>query len=103
MAANTVTDSKKIIDTTTEALEDATVKAQEQYFSLLEQGQARALEGFATLIDAVGETNLPTVPGLDAVVKIPADAFEGAFDFASKVLENQRQFATKVLAASARA
>jgi hypothetical protein len=102
MAANTVTDSKKIIDTTTKALEDATVKAQGQYFSLLEQGQARALEGFATLIDAVGKTNLPTVPGLDAV-KIPADAFEGAFDFASKVLENQRQFATKVLAVGARA
>ncbi len=45
MAANTVTDSKKIIDTTTEALEDATVKAQEQYFSLLEQGQARVHPG----------------------------------------------------------
>jgi len=103
MAASTKTDdAKTVLDTATKAMEEATVKAQEQYFSLLEQGQAAVLESYGTMIDAVGKVELPAIPGLDAM-KIPANAFDGYFDFAAKMLDNQREFAAKMLATTAKA
>ena len=109
MAASTKTNPKTVVDSAAKALEDATIKAQEQYFSILEQSQSAALEGYETIIDAVSKLDVPAVPGLDAVVpgldamKVPTDAFDGLFDFTAKVLENQREFAHKLLAVNVKA
>ena len=109
MAATTKTNPKAVVDTAAKALEDATAKAQEQYFSLLVQSQTAALESYETIIDAVSKLDVPAVPGLDAVVpgldamKVPTDALDGLFDFTAKVLENQREFAHKLLAVSVKA
>lgn len=109
MATKTKTTPKAVIDNTTKVMEDAATKAQEQYFSMLEQSQAAALEGFEAIVDAFGKIDVPAVPGLDAVVPnlndvtVPVTMFDGAFDFGMKVLENQRQFAHKMLAVTAKA
>lgn len=109
MAATTKTNPKAVVDTATKALEDATIKAQEQYFSLLEQSQNAALESYETIIGAISKLDVPAIPGLDAVVpgleamKVPTNALDGLFDFTAKVLENQRDFAHKMLAVNAKA
>lgn len=111
MAAKTATktETKNVVDSTTKALEDAATKVQEQYFSVLEQGQSLALEGFETVVDALNKIDMPAVPGLESFtsnledMKIPTDAFDGIFDFTLKVIENQREFAHKVLAVGAKA
>lgn len=110
-ATKTKQNPQKAIDMTAKAIEEAATKAQDQYFSVLEQGQAVAIESLEALFSAVDGIELPAVPGLDAlpgldampeidVMKIQADAFEGAFQFASKMIENQRTFAQKVMAVS---
>ena len=111
MAAKTKTktETKNLFETATEAFEDAASKAQEQYFSMLEKTQTAALEGYQTFMDTVSKIDMPAVPVLDRVlpdadaVKVPTDAFDGFFDFTMKVLENQRDFAHKMLAVSAKA
>lgn len=108
MAANTKTTPKNVIDNTAKVIEESASKAQEQYFSMLEQSQAAAIEGFEAIVDAMGKIDVPAVPGLDAVVpnlndvKVPVTMFDGAFDFGMKVLENQREFAHKMLAVTAK-
>jgi hypothetical protein len=108
MAAKTKTDPSSMITNSTKAFEEASMKLQEQYFTMLEQGQASALEQIEAMADAVSKIDVPAVPGLDTVLPAfdvttaPTNMYDGAFEFASKMLENQREFTTKVLAAGAK-
>ena len=105
MTTKPLTDPKNIIDATTNALEDVVTKAQQQYITMVEQSQAAALGIFGTFVETVSKIDVPSIPGLDSslpevdAAKITASAF----DFASTVLENQREFANKVLAVSSKA
>jgi hypothetical protein len=114
MAAKAKTQSNSVIDTAAKAIEDAAVKMQDQYFSALEQGQSAMLKGFEAVVTAMSKIDVPSIPGLDKVpgmdrvpsldeMKVPADAFDGLFDFGAKMLDNQREFAHKMLAVSAKA
>ena len=109
MAAKTTTktktakvEDKNIFESATKAFEDAAVKAQDQYFSMLERGQNAALEGYENMWNAINKLDLPTVPGMPAF-KVDENAFDGMFDFSAKVIENQRKFAHSMLAVSAKA
>lgn len=109
MAEKVQANAKKVIDDSTKAIEEATAKAQDQYFSLVEQSQAAFLNGYEAFVKAVNNVDVPVVPGFEAVansadaVKVPSDLVEGSFDLASKILDNQRTFATKLMAVSAKA
>lgn len=106
------TATKTVADVSTTAVERAeklTGKAQAQYLSLVEQGQDVAQRGYSTVVDAVGNLQLPNVPALDSVtsnlptLRIPTEtlieASDNVFDFAAKVVETQREFTKKVLTA----
>ncbi len=108
------------VETATKAVTDAAVKAQDQYFSVLEQGQEAVLERFTALVENVNKVEMPAVPGMDKMTEmtdkvtdriapnfempvVSEDAFDGIFDFGAKLIENQRTFTRKMLAASAKA
>ncbi|MEM7274102.1 MAG: hypothetical protein AAF547_13540 [Actinomycetota bacterium] len=105
-AAEKVTETQA---TTLDRAEEFAGKAQEQYFSFVEQGQDAALRGYSAVIDAVGRIQLPAVPGMDNAPELPSlriptetlvEMSDNMFDFAVKVVENQREFAKKVLTAA---
>lgn len=104
MATKTKTTKKTAEKAETNSIEDAATKAQEQYFSALEQGQEMALNGLETVVDAVSKIQIPAIPGLNSTprdlptIKIPTTVVETYFDFAAKALANQREFASKALA-----
>jgi hypothetical protein len=110
------------VETATKAVADAAVKAQDQYFSVLEQSQDAVLERFTSLVENINKVEMPAVPGMDKMtemtdkvtdriapnfeLKMPAvseDAFDGVFNFGAKLIENQRTFTRKILAASTKA
>ncbi len=108
------------VETASKAVADAAVKAQDQYFSVLEQGQEAVLERFTALVENVNKVEMPAVPGMDKMTEmtdkvtdriapnfempvVSEDAFDGIFDFGAKLIENQRTFTRKMLAASAKA
>ena len=101
------TKAKAQTKTTTEStssFEDAATRMQEQYFSALEQGQKAILKGYEAMFDAMSRFELPAIPGVDMDAMRPGtDAFDGLFDFSAKVIDNQREFAHKMLAVSAKA
>ena len=124
MAARKTTKTTKTapatrVETATKAVADAAVKAQDQYFSVLEQGQEAVLERFTALVENINKVEMPDVPVLDKMTDkvaeriapnfemkmpvVPVDAFDGMFDFGAKLIENQRTFTRKMLAASAKA
>lgn len=90
-------------ETTMDSIFDAMGTAQDQYFTMLERSQKLALDGFSSIIGAVPA--IPTIPVLDGFVpadmaNITSEGVDAAFDFAGKLLDNQREFATKLVAAS---
>lgn len=108
------------VESATKAVTDAALKAQDQYFSVLEQGQDAVLERFTALVENVNNVEMPAVPGMDKMTEmtdkvtdriapnfempvVSEDAFDGIFDFGAKLIENQRTFTRKMLAASAKA
>lgn len=95
-------DSTNIIDNATQVMEETAVKAQDQYFALLERGQAAVIETFETVLDTVNRVDVPTIPGFDAFA-VPSKAVDNYFGFAAKVVDNQREFAAKMLAATNKA
>ncbi len=107
---------------TSSQVEEVAVKAQDRYFSVLEQGQAVALDGFETIVETVNKVgtkvsttinervDLPAIPAFDALParmpkievpeNLPNKLVDGYFEFANKALANQREFADKALAIS---
>ncbi len=100
MAAKTNTDPKTLATDTVKVVEDMVVKAQEQYLTALTEGQDMALETYKAVTDSVAKLNLPSVPGLGDVYKVPATALDSMFDFGAALIENQRNFTKKVLETS---
>lgn len=96
------------VETATTQFEAVASKAQEQYFSLVEQGQSLALDGIETVVDTMAKVQIPAIPGLSStprelpVISIPTDMVDTYFEFANKVLANQREFANKALALTAK-
>lgn len=114
---------KKVVETAT-PYEDVATKAQERYFSTLEQGQTVMLESFETVVDTMNRignrisdtvteqigdrVEISNIPGLNALptslpkLEIPSDLpsnlVDSYFEFANKALANQREFANKALA-----
>lgn len=92
--------------------EELAEKAQEQYLSVVEQGQEAALRGYAVARETVGRIEVPSVPVLENVVpdfrsiELPTESLvnfsDSVHDFAIKVVENQKAFAKKVLTASSK-
>jgi hypothetical protein len=97
------------VDTATTQFEAVATKAQEQYFSLLEQGQTLAIDGIGSLAGSYNEfvtrVQIPAIPGVSSeprnlpTISAPTDMVDSYFEFAAKALENQREFANRALAA----
>jgi len=87
----------------TRVIEEAVSATQEQVIGAIEQGQALMLKGYETIVDAVDKLEMPSVPGLNEVYKVRAEAFDSLFDLSSAVLESQRAFTRKVLEVAAKA
>lgn len=93
--------------TAIERAEELTGRAQEQYFSFVEQGQEVALRGITSVRETVSNFEVPAVPGLDAVTpdfEIPTKQLtslsDTMHDFAIKAIQSQKAFAKKVLVAT---
>lgn len=107
-AKTTAKKTTKAAETATESVttqfESVAAKAQDQYFSLLEQGQTLVLDGFETVVDTMAKIEIPAIPGISSTprelptITIPKDMVDTYFEFANKALANQREFANKALA-----
>jgi hypothetical protein len=77
---------------------------QEQILSMVRKGQEIALEAIKTMVDTV-QTITPKVPAVDLPfadrLPKPHDVVAGSYDFAEKLLTNQRKFADEVVKATA--
>lgn len=82
-------------------LKAITVAAQDQLLAALTTSQAAVLDGMKTVSASFADTmpKLPAVPGMDAVPS-PVEALELGFDFAARLLANQREFVLALLGAA---
>lgn len=103
-----VNEAAEAVSEGTEAVKEPVEKATSQYFSMLEQGQTAVVgaykDAYKTLANAVGKIDLDSVPGVSQVkpdftkFQTPAaEALERYFDFSIRVVENQREFAHRIL------
>lgn len=83
-------------------LKAMTAAAQDQLLAALSTSQAAVLDGVRTFTSSLADTmpKLPAIPGMDAVPS-PADALEMSFDFAARLLANQRDFMMALMGAAA--
>lgn len=77
---------------------DVTRGAQEQLLESIELTQKAALEGFRVWADAV-EKVIPEAPAASYWNEWPSveESVDNAFDFAGKLLDNQREFTKSLL------
>ena len=77
---------------------------QDQILSMVRKGQEIALDAIKTMVDTV-HTITPKVPAMDVPfadrLPKPQDVVAGGYDFAEKLLTNQRKFADEVIKAAA--
>ena len=77
---------------------------QDQILSMVRKGQEIALDAIKTMVDTV-HTITPKVPAMDVPfadrLPKPQDVVAGGYDFAEKLLTNQRKFADEVIKATA--
>jgi len=77
---------------------------QDQILSMVRKGQEIALDAIKTMVDTV-QTITPKIPAVDLPLaeKLPKphDVVAGGYDFAEKLLSNQRKFADEVVKATA--
>lgn len=75
---------------------------QEQALDYLRQGQEAVVSAVSVWADTVSQI-VPTTSELTATDQLPdpSDVIDGVYDFTGQVLAAQREFAHKVLAASA--
>ena len=77
---------------------------QDQILSMVRKGQEIALDAIKTMVDTV-HTITPKVPAMDLPfadrLPKPQDVVAGGYDFAEKLLTNQRKFADEVVKAAA--
>jgi hypothetical protein len=77
---------------------------QDQILSMVRKGQEIALDAIKTMVDTV-HTITPKVPAMDVPfadrLPKPQDVVAGGYDFAERLLTNQRKFADEVIKATA--
>jgi hypothetical protein len=82
-------------------MSDVARTSQEQFLAAVRQSQDAVVEAVAAWAKAVeGLTpSTPNLPGVEELPK-PQAVIENAFDFAQQLLDAQRDFARKVIAAA---
>jgi hypothetical protein len=89
--------------TTTKKTTPPAVSPQDQLLEGLREGQEALLENVRTWVQAAEKAAaaLPTVetPALSAELPEPKEVLASSFDFAEKLLANQRRFAEELIAA----
>jgi hypothetical protein len=76
--------------------------AQEQFLEGIRQGQDAVVEAVRVWAEAAAKTTtLAPLPESPADLPRPADLVAGSFDFAEKLLAEQRTFAERLVAAAA--
>ena len=83
-------------------LTEAAQASQDQILSTVRQSQQAVVDSVAAWAKAVENLvpPVPSLPGTDELLK-PEAVVDNAFDFASKLLDAQHEFARSVLAAAA--
>jgi hypothetical protein len=83
-------------------LTDAAKASQDQILTTVRQSQQAVVDAVAAWAKAVENLvpPVPSIPGSDELPK-PEALVDNAFDFASKLLDAQHEFARSVLAAAA--
>jgi hypothetical protein len=83
-------------------MNDVARTSQEQFLATVRQSQEAVVEAVGAWAKAV-EGLIPTTPGLPGAEELPKPqaVIENAFDFAQQLLDAQREFARKVIAAAA--
>ena len=109
-AESAASEASEATSTAIERAEELAEKAQEEYLSVVEQGQEAALRGYAVARETVAKIELPSVPVLENMIpdfssiELPTESMvsfsDSAHDFVIKVVENQKAFAQKVLTGS---
>ena len=86
----------------TTTLNEVARASQDQILATVRQSQEAVVEAVAAWAKAVEGLvpSIPPVPGADELPK-PQAVIENAFDFAQKLLDAQRDFSRKLLAAAA--
>jgi hypothetical protein len=83
-------------------LKDLTSAAQENVLSVMKMTQTSVLEAVKTMVDTVDKFTpdfpVPAVPGLE-MLPSPTEGLAMTFSFAEKILENQKEFASSLIAA----
>ena len=87
--------------TTATTTTGVTGAVQEQVLETIELGHKAVLEGVRTWAETVNKL-IPEVPAASWNKELPSleDTVDNAFDFASKLIDSQRQFAKDVIAAT---
>ena len=77
---------------------------QDQFLSMVRKSQEIALDAIKTMVDSV-QAITPKIPAVDLPfadrLPKPHDVVAGGYDFAEKLLSNQRKFADEVVKAAA--
>ena len=77
---------------------------QDQFLSMVRKGQEIALDVIKSMVDTI-QTITPNIPSFDVPfadrLPKPQDVVAGGYDFAEKLLSNQRKFADEVVKATA--
>ena len=77
---------------------------QDQFLSIVSKSQEIALDAIKTMVDSV-QAITPKIPAVDLPfadrLPKPHDVVAGGYDFAEKLLSNQRKFADEVVKATA--
>jgi hypothetical protein len=83
-------------------LKELTTAAQENILSVMKMTQTSMLEAVKTVVDTVDKFTpdfpIPAIPGLD-MLPSPTEGLTMTFSFAEKILENQKEFASSLVAA----
>ena len=77
---------------------------QDQFLSFVQKSQEIALEAIKTMVDTV-QSITPKIPSVEVPfadrLPTPQDVVASGYDFAEKLLSNQRKFADEVVKATA--
>jgi hypothetical protein len=83
-------------------VKELSTATQDNILSVMKMSQTATLEAVRNWIDTVDrftpDLPIPTMPGLDKL-PTPAEGMSMGFGFAEKLLDNQKEFATSLLAA----
>ena len=83
-------------------IKELTAAAQDNVLSVLKITQTSVIEAVKTMVDTIEkftpDVPVPSIPGLESL-PTPTEGLSISFAFAEKILENQKEFASSLLAA----